>query len=201
MTQLVFQSRMYKLLWWIRNSQLEKKILDCGAGGNMPPLAIFYQHGFDTTGIEISDSQLENARAFCEKHDMDLNIIKGDMRKLDFDDESFSHVYSQNSIFHLNKADTALAMSEMRRVLRTDGYIYVNFLSIDDQGCGDGEEAGPGEWIAPEHGEPTLHSFYADEEPDEYFKGMSIIMKTKNVTDFESGEYRMATLEYIAKKK
>ena len=201
MTQLIFQSRMYRLLWFIRNSQLEKKILDCGAGGNLPPLGIFYQHGFDTTGIEISDSQLEKSMAFCEKHDMDLNIIKGDMRKLDFDDESFSHVYSQNSIFHLNKADTEIAMSEMRRVLRTDGYIYVNFLSIDDQGYGEGEAAGPGEWIAPEHGEPTLHSFYSDAEPDQYFKGMSIAMKTKSIMEFENGEYRMASLEYIATKK
>ena len=192
---------MYRLLWFIRNSQLEKKILDCGAGGNLPPLGIFHQHGFDTTGIEISDSQLEKSRAFCEKNNMDLNIIKGDMRKLDFDNESFSHVYSQNSIFHLNKADTALAMSEMRRVLRPDGYIYVNFLSIDDQGCGAGEAAGPGEWIAPEHGEPTLHSFYTDEEPDVYFRGMSIAMKTKSIMEFENGSYRGATLEYIAQKK
>jgi ubiquinone/menaquinone biosynthesis C-methylase UbiE len=191
---------MYKLLWFIRNSQLEKKILDCGAGGTLPPLAIFYQHGFKTTGVDISDSQLEKANAFCQIHDMDLNIIKGDMRKLDFEDESFSHVYSQNSIFHLKKADTVLAMKEMRRVLRTDGYLYVNFLSIDDQGFGEGDEAGPGEWIAPEHGEPTLHSFYSDNELDDQFRGMSVIMKTKSVSEYSDAEYRMATLEYIAKK-
>ena len=36
--------------------------------------------------------------------------------------------------------------------------------------CGEGEEAGPGEWIALEHSEPTLHSFYTDDEPDIYFE-------------------------------
>ena len=123
------------------------------------------------------------------------------MRILEYSDESFSHVFSQNSIFHLTKADTATAMSEMRRVLRPDGYLYVNFLSADDQRCGYGEEAGPGEWIAPEHGEPALHSYYQDDEPDVYFENMDVVLKIKNTTNYNTGEYKMGHLEYIAKKK
>jgi ubiquinone/menaquinone biosynthesis C-methylase UbiE len=180
---------------------LEKKILDCGAGGNMPPLAIFHQHEFETYGIEISIEQIERATKFCQKYAIDLNIVKGDMRKLDLSDESFSHVYSQNSIFHLNKADTATAMSEMKRVLRVDGYLFVNFLSIEDQRCGFGEEADPGEWIAPENGEPTLHSYFTDNEPDAYFENMDIVQKTKDVTEFDNSKYRMAHITYIARKK
>jgi len=167
----------------------------------MPPLAIFQQHGFETHGIEISENQIERAAAFCQKHNVDLNIVKGDMRKLELSNESFSHVYSQNSIFHLTKADTAIAMSEMQRVLRKEGYMYVNFLSVEDQRYGYGEEAGPGEWIAPEAGEPTLHSFYQDNEPDAYFNNMDFVLKIKNQTEFNNGEYKMAHLEYIAKKK
>lgn len=201
MEQLIFYPRMYTFLWTIRNSILEKKILDCGAGGTMPPLAIFHQRGFETHGVEISEGQIELANEFSKKHAINLNIVKGDMRKLEHDDGSFSHVYSQNSIFHLNKADTATAMSEMRRVLRTDGYLYVNFLSVDDQRCGFGQEAGPGEWIALENGEPTLHSYYQDNEPDTYFENMDIVLKIKNMTEFDNGIYRMGHIEYIARKK
>ena len=92
-------------------------------------------------------------------------------------------------------------MNEMRRVLRTDGFLYVNFLSVEDQAFGEGEEAGPGEWIAPEHGEPTLHSFYEDDEPDAYFEGMKMVMKRKIITDIESGTYKMVFLEYFAQKQ
>ncbi|MFW9844208.1 MAG: class I SAM-dependent methyltransferase [Candidatus Thorarchaeota archaeon] len=184
----------------IRNSELEKKILDCGAGGDLPPLGLFHQYGFETHGVDIADDQIERADRFCENHGVELNIVKGDMRTLDFDDEFFSHVYSQNSIFHLSKADTAAAMTEMRRVLRSGGYIYVNFLSIEDQGFGEGEEAALGEWISMERGELTLHSYYSDNEPDVYFEDMEIEMKRKIITDFEGGTYKMVTLEYFAKK-
>ena len=200
MEKVIFYPRMYTLLWVIRNSTLEKKILDCGAGGDTPPLAIFHQHGFETHGIEISENQIERSNAFCSKHSINLNIVKGDMRKLELADESFSHVFSQNSIFHLTKADTAIAMTEMKRVLRKDGYLYVNFLSVDDQRYGHGKEAGPGEWIAPEGGKDTLHSYYQDDEPDIYFENMEFIMKIKNQTDYNNGEYKMAHLEYIVKK-
>ncbi|MHA1290912.1 MAG: hypothetical protein ACTSPB_26300, partial [Candidatus Thorarchaeota archaeon] len=61
MEQLIFPPRMYNFLWTIRNSTLEKKILDCGAGGRFPPLAIFHQHGFETHGIDLSDDQIERA--------------------------------------------------------------------------------------------------------------------------------------------
>jgi len=201
MEHVIFPPRMYNFLWTIRNSPLEKKILDCGAGGNYPPLAIFHQHGFETHGIDISDKQIEKATTFGQKHGIDLNIVKGNMCKLEYRDESFSYVFSQNSIFHLIKADTTSAMMEMKRVLRKEGFMYVNFLSVNDQGCGAGEKAGPGEWIAPEHGEPTLHSFYEDNEPDSFFDNMDILLKTKSSMEFENGEYRMVHIEYIAQKK
>ncbi|MHA1494264.1 MAG: class I SAM-dependent methyltransferase [Candidatus Thorarchaeota archaeon] len=201
MEQLIFPPRMYNFLWTIRNSTLEKKILDCGAGGRFPPLAIFHQHGFETHGIDLSDDQIERATKFGQEHGMDLNIVKGNMCNLEFSDESFSYVFSQNSIFHLTKADTAAAMYEMKRVLCSNGFLYVNFLSVDDQGCGIGEEAGPGEWIAPERGEPTLHSFYEDNELDSFFENMDIVLKTKSRTEFDNGEYRMVHIEYIARKK
>lgn len=201
MERLIFPPRMYNFLWTIRNCTLEKKILDCGAGGNNPPLAIFHQHGYETHGIDISEDQIERSAAFCRKHTIDLNIVKGDMRKLEFADESFSHVFSQNSIFHLTKADTVTAMSEMKRVLRRDGYMYVNFLSVDDQRFGNGEEAGPGEWMSPDGGLDTLHSFYQYDEPDAYFENMEFVLKIKNQTNYNDGEYKMGHLEYIVKKK
>ncbi len=201
MDNIIFPPRMYSFLWAIRECELEKKILDCGAGGRLPPLAIFHQHGFETYGVDISDEQIEKAQVFSKKHGIDLNILKGDMRSLNFADGFFSHVYSQNSIFHLTKKDTKTAMLEMKRVLSNGGYMYVNFLSIEDQGYGEGEEAGPGEWIAPEYDELTLHSFYADDEPDIYFEGMELLYRTKKTTEIRDGPYTMVTLEYIAKKK
>ena len=55
---------------------MEKKILDCGAGGNMPPLGLFYSEGYETYGIELSEKQIELSKAFEKEHNMNLNIDK-----------------------------------------------------------------------------------------------------------------------------
>jgi len=86
-------------------SHLPKIILDCGAGGGFPPLAIFHREGYKTYGIEISDSQIERAQAYEQEYNMQFNIIKGDMRELPYEDESFSFVFSHHTIHHLCKND------------------------------------------------------------------------------------------------
>ena len=204
MHEVMVPPQIYGFLYLISelsDDTLDKKILDCGAGGPHPPLALFNSHGFETHGVDISDSRLSESEEFCRKNGIDLNIKKGDMRNLPHENGSFSYVYSYNSIFHLTKADTAKAMGEMRRVLREQGLLYVNFISIEDQGFGEGEEVGPGEWKSIEHGEPTVHSYYEDTEPDMYFSGMHIIYKEKKIAEIRMSDYKMVTLEYVAHKK
>ena len=45
-----------------------KNILDCGAGGTMPPLALFKLHGIQTTGIELDSKAIEEADNFSKLH-------------------------------------------------------------------------------------------------------------------------------------
>lgn len=113
-----------------------------GAGGDCPPLALFSEYGYKTQGIEISDSQLEKAKVFSEQYGIDLNISKGDMRKLTFKDESISYIYSYNSIFHMTKNDIIESVNEIKRVLRLGGICCVNFLSVHDAWYGEGEKLG-----------------------------------------------------------
>lgn len=42
-----------------------RTILDCGAGGPVPPSALFCQHGLQTWGIDASQAQLERAMRIC----------------------------------------------------------------------------------------------------------------------------------------
>ncbi|MHA1308635.1 MAG: class I SAM-dependent methyltransferase, partial [Candidatus Heimdallarchaeota archaeon] len=50
--------------------EMEKTVLDCGAGGRRPPLALFYKDGYKTAGIEILDSQIERATSYEKENDM-----------------------------------------------------------------------------------------------------------------------------------
>jgi len=79
-----------------------KKILDCGAGGSVPPLAIFRSHGFEAWGIDSSEEQLELTRQFCRQEGIELHIQTGDMRQTPFGDETFDYVYEHYSMCHLS---------------------------------------------------------------------------------------------------
>ncbi|NHJ13747.1 MAG: class I SAM-dependent methyltransferase [Candidatus Thorarchaeota archaeon] len=204
MYRVMYNPNAYRFLHFIEtlesDKKPEKRVLDCGAGGSRPPLALFHLLGYETHGIDIAAAQVKRAQEFSSKHGVDLNIRMGDMRALEFTDELFPCIYSQNSIFHLTKSETGKAMKEMKRVLRKGGVLYVNFLSIEDQGHGEGKEVGPSEWESIEHGEVTIHSFYEDNEPDMYFEDLEVLMKEKRIRDFRIYNYRIVTLEYIARK-
>ena len=77
---------LYRFLHYCRQSSLEKTVLDCGAGGAEPPLAMFYHRGYETHGVDISNRQLAKTREFCRIHNLDLGILKADMRDLPFAD-------------------------------------------------------------------------------------------------------------------
>ena len=70
-----------------------KKILDCGAGGVLPPLSLFAPFGMALFGIDSSEAQLEKAEAFLKKNAIVAVLQKGDMRELPFEDETFEYVY------------------------------------------------------------------------------------------------------------
>ena len=98
----------------------------------------FFDYGYETHGIEISEERLLAAQDYCIENELDLDIREGDMRQIPFEDESMSFVFSYNTIFHMTKQDIGTSMAEMQRVLKPEGLCFVNFLSMDSQTHGRG---------------------------------------------------------------
>jgi SAM-dependent methyltransferase len=180
-------------------SSLEKQILDCGAGGREPPLALFYQYGYQTYGIEIAEEALSEATRFCRERAMHLNIFRGDMRHIPFTSESFSFVYAFNSIMFMTKPDVALSMGEIERVLKPGGLVYVNFVSVDEPDKGPFCETAP----ARELLKSERFAQHKDHEPDAFFADLTVVLKQKRYEDKLHGSKRslQVYIEYIAKKK
>ena len=188
-------------------------MLDCGAGGKKPPLYIFHLFGYKTHGVDISDEQVRKAHDFCREKRVDLGIRKGDMRNLRFDDRSISFVYSYDTIFHMPKKEIAIAMKEMKRVLKKEGLLYVNFVSVDHSGFGKGQKIDAGEFLQNGRHGKVLISYYEDGAPDRYFNGLEILCKEKRVMEltrdgtralgFDIGRKKhvYASLDYVARKK
>ncbi|NHJ48423.1 MAG: class I SAM-dependent methyltransferase [Asgard group archaeon] len=189
-------------------SELEKKILDCGAGGSRPKIAVFSERGYEAHGVEISDTQIDRAQKYANENKLDYKIIKADMRKLPFEDESFNFVYSYHSIMHLTKAGTIKAIKEMLRVLKKDGLLYINFQSTDSTGLKWGNDIGDNEMLdfseVDKHGfNDTFHSFYNNDEADELFKDLKLLHKGKSSFEYTHNDEKSqsVTIDYILQKK
>ena len=201
MIKKFYPSSLYNFLRFIQINPVNKKILDCGAGGGDPKLAFFHENGFETYGIDISDEQINDAQKFCEKISINLRIVKGDMRNIPFDSNFFGYVFSYLSMVHLSKKDTAIAINEMHRVLMKGGLCYLNFLSKNDVNFDKKRESNPGEIISFHENQEYIHSYYEDDEPDDYFKNFEIIYKEKR--HILNGKYyntgRTCILDFILK--
>ena len=160
----------------------DKRILDCGAGGRVPPLAIFAEQGMQTFGIDLSERQLDAARAYTEKRKLEIGLQQADMRKIPFPNASFDYVYEHYSMCHLSKADTARAIAEMLRVLKAGGTAFFGVISSESWPASSfGEERTPGEHWMTEGGEETLHSIFSDAEADHLVSDWEITAKERAV--------------------
>jgi SAM-dependent methyltransferase len=197
--EVIWATPLYEFLRQCNASPLEKVVLDCGAGGETPPLSLFYQYGYQTFGVEIAQEPLAKAQAFCKETGMDLHIFAGDMRRIPFASASFSFVYSYNAIFFMTKPDIAQSMGEIERVLKPEGLCYVNFVSVDDPDrepfC---ETAFARQLLKSER-----FAHHEDNEADVFFAGFEIVRKEKRLLEKLVGEkrYEQAFIEYIARKR
>jgi len=198
MSEHVWDGPLYNFLRLCEESRLEKRILDCGAGGERPPLSLFFHRGYETAGVEIEDEQFSLAIKYCADNDEPLNIIKADMRHLPFPDESFSFAYTYHSIMFMTKPDIAASVQEMIRVLRPDGLIFVNLWSVDDPEERPFKEGS----FAREMLGSERFAKYEDDEADVFFKGLTILHKEKRIIDTFWNDDRLirARIDYMARK-
>jgi len=202
MKEIFRQISLYRFLMFCNNTDMDKVVLDCGAGGDCPPLSLFAEFGYRTYGVEIDVQQIEKANNFAKRKGQNLNIIQGDMRQLDFKNESMSYVYSYNSIFHMTKGNILKTIEEMKRVLKPNGLLFVNFLTTKDYRCGEGIVVGENEYKQKEGDTYVIHSYFREDEADSFLNGMEILYKEERVLEriYEGEKIRQGFIEYIVKK-
>ena len=100
----------------------DTKILElgCGAGNN---LWFFAENGFDTYGVDGSQSACDIAKKLCDSRNQKVNIQQAYFDNLPFDDNSMDIIIDRESTYCGTKDDIKSWWREANRVLKKGGVI------------------------------------------------------------------------------
>lgn len=103
-------------------------ILDIGCG-NCRNLLIF--HDSELYGVDFSESMIEEAKRFCEKRHLKVDLRVADAKKLPFKDGFFSYIICVSLLCTMKKDDSIEVLKEIRRLLKPNGKAFLSTWNID----------------------------------------------------------------------
>lgn len=96
------------------------KVLDVGCGNGNTAIWLAQQTGCEVVGIDLSGVRINNAQEKAKNHpDLRVSFQKASATNLPFDDNYFTHIWSQATIYHIQEREKAL--QEIHRVLQEGG--------------------------------------------------------------------------------
>ncbi len=102
------------------------RVLDLGCGNGTVARWIRSTFGCSVLGIDLSTVRIRNARRAVGLGAGDPAFLAGSASALPFADRSFTHVWSQAVLYHVQAREEAIA--EIARVLRPDGFLVLDDL-------------------------------------------------------------------------
>ena len=149
---------------YILDKSKEQSIIDlgCGAGGDSLYLM---ERGYKV--IACDDS--EEALCIINKYLPIVEAMKIDISKtLPFEDESIEVIIADLSLHYFNDDTTKIIVKEIKRVLKSNGYLIARVNSVNDinYGAGSGEEIEKNFYLTQ-----SGHKRFFDREDIEYYFG------------------------------
>lgn len=106
----------------------KRSVLDLGCGLGRHSL-LFARNGFKVTATDISPYGVEFLRRKEKEEGLNIRSLVCDMVSLPFRDNSFDCVFSYLVISHTDTEGFKRIISEIKRVLKPDGEIYITLCS------------------------------------------------------------------------
>lgn len=95
-------------------------VLDLGCGHGRD-CKYFEEHGFDTTGIDLSENMLKVARDICNKS----NLICMDINDVCDKDWKFDGIWACASLYHLDKSKFNNLINNLHKIINKNGIVYI----------------------------------------------------------------------------
>ena len=111
------------------------KVLDLGCGNGNASIWLAEQSGAHVTGIDLSGVRVDHAKELLATRPASVQALvdfrKASATDLPFPDNTYTHVWSQATIYHVHDKDKALA--EAYRVLQPGGTLVLDDLTKPKQ--------------------------------------------------------------------
>lgn len=95
--------------------------------------ALLYANGFDVSGFDLAESSIHLTKQILHFLGMDAitkNYIIADITQTPYETDQFDAVVAHAIIDHLAKKDAPIALSELLRIVRPEGLIYLSFAGM-----------------------------------------------------------------------
>jgi ubiquinone/menaquinone biosynthesis C-methylase UbiE len=120
--------------YMLSHSQIEADscVLDVGCGNGNTAIYLAQETQCKVVGLDISQIHIETAQATAKNYPtLRLAFHKGSATSLPFEDQTFSHVWSQGTLLHIH--DSQLALQEAYRVLKLGGlFVFEDLVQLID---------------------------------------------------------------------
>ena len=121
----------YYLHRW--SEQGKKDMLDLGCGLGRHTLQ-FARAGFNVSALDISSDAVEFTKNAAQQENLAIRATVGDMLSLPYEDNSIDCIFCRNVMSHTDTNGIKQIISEIARVLRTDGEIYLTLAAKEAWG-------------------------------------------------------------------
>ena len=170
-------------------SQNKKAVLDlgCGIGRHSMLLA---RNGFKVHSFDISEEGLKVLNQSAKEENLDINTNYGDMLSLPYKDAAFDCVVAFNVIYHSDRIGLLKVISEIKRVLVSDGEFFLTLISKNNASYLETDNVYiDSNTVIKNHGiEKDIPHYFVDErEIPELLSGFEIIT-IKLISDLTHGK-------------
>jgi ubiquinone/menaquinone biosynthesis C-methylase UbiE len=148
-----------------------KHVLDLGCGTGRHTKYLL-KKGFNVRGCDVSEKALE----IMEDKFPEVEVKNCDMTALAYNDNSFDAVFCHHVIQHGKMEDIKKVASEISRVTKKKGILFLVALSINHPKLLTGEKIEDGTYINTDSEDGNLpHHFFTEEELKNLFSDFEIL--------------------------
>ena len=108
-----------------------RTVCDAGCGIGAYTLALA-SHGFCVKAFDLSESAVRIAREGLARFGYDVEFRVADILHTGYEHDAFDGAFAHSVLDHMTRADAALALNELCRIVRPDGLILLSFDAPDE---------------------------------------------------------------------